>query len=309
MATLAAFEIRGACPADRADVSCYTFGAPRTGNRAFAREYNAAVPDTWSIINDQVCHRFLQVCLEHHSALAWVDVVYGTVYEPCGGELVLQSAQNWGSRLKPVSISCSSTSLLLRDSVSGLSHCHGVRTSDFLTSSSGLLSCQRTPLGPGRRGAPRQVYRALQAPRTASHHQRGRGRHRASGLNRGEEIHNTQMQACDADLWHCRLSGKAVFIKVCKTLSPWQLCCQRERLYYINVIDSASEGAKRVARDGKLCFTCAYLVRFMSDHDCLTCDDPAPTSEHVTQGRPSMWQTGVCRIRKSLSWSCMNAGL
>ncbi len=36
------------------DVSCYTFGAPRTGNHAFAREYNAAVPDTWSIINDQV---------------------------------------------------------------------------------------------------------------------------------------------------------------------------------------------------------------------------------------------------------------
>jgi len=35
-------------------VSCYTFGAPRTGNHAFAREYNAAVPDTWSIINDQV---------------------------------------------------------------------------------------------------------------------------------------------------------------------------------------------------------------------------------------------------------------
>ncbi len=55
MATLAAVEIRSACPADRVDVSCYTFGAPRTGNRAFAREYDAAVPDTWSVINDQVC--------------------------------------------------------------------------------------------------------------------------------------------------------------------------------------------------------------------------------------------------------------
>ena len=60
MATLAAFEIHGACPADKATVSCYTFGAPRTGNRAFAREYNAAVPDTWSIINDQVQHRCLR---------------------------------------------------------------------------------------------------------------------------------------------------------------------------------------------------------------------------------------------------------
>ena len=35
------------------DISCYTFGAPRTGNHAFAREYNEAVPDTWGIINDQ----------------------------------------------------------------------------------------------------------------------------------------------------------------------------------------------------------------------------------------------------------------
>ena len=54
LATLAAFDIRRACPADRADISCYTFGAPRTGNRAFAREYKEAVPETWSVINDQV---------------------------------------------------------------------------------------------------------------------------------------------------------------------------------------------------------------------------------------------------------------
>ena len=35
------------------DLSCYTFGAPRTGNHAFAHEYNELVPDTWGIINDQ----------------------------------------------------------------------------------------------------------------------------------------------------------------------------------------------------------------------------------------------------------------
>jgi hypothetical protein len=44
-----------ACPDHtKLDISCYTFGAPRTGNHAFAREYNEAVPDTWGIINDQV---------------------------------------------------------------------------------------------------------------------------------------------------------------------------------------------------------------------------------------------------------------
>lgn len=35
------------------EVSCYSFGAPRTGNHAFAKDYNKMVPDTWSIINDQ----------------------------------------------------------------------------------------------------------------------------------------------------------------------------------------------------------------------------------------------------------------
>ena len=55
LAKLAAIELRRAHP-DRSalDISCYTFGAPRTGNHAFARDYNAAVEDTWSIINDQV---------------------------------------------------------------------------------------------------------------------------------------------------------------------------------------------------------------------------------------------------------------
>ena len=55
LATLAALEIRMAIPDHtKLDISCYTFGAPRTGNHAFAREYNKAVPDTWGVINDQV---------------------------------------------------------------------------------------------------------------------------------------------------------------------------------------------------------------------------------------------------------------
>jgi len=30
-------------------------GVAPAGNHAFAREFNDLVPDTWSIINDQVC--------------------------------------------------------------------------------------------------------------------------------------------------------------------------------------------------------------------------------------------------------------
>lgn len=58
MATLAAYDIRTGLQAiamSNIEVVCYTFAAPRTGNHAFARDYNATVPDTWSVINDQVC--------------------------------------------------------------------------------------------------------------------------------------------------------------------------------------------------------------------------------------------------------------
>eukprot|EP00208_Stichococcus_sp_RCC1054_P005346 CAMPEP_0206142186 /NCGR_PEP_ID=MMETSP1473-20131121/15880_1 /ASSEMBLY_ACC=CAM_ASM_001109 /TAXON_ID=1461547 /ORGANISM="Stichococcus sp, Strain RCC1054" /LENGTH=1445 /DNA_ID=CAMNT_0053537075 /DNA_START=238 /DNA_END=4575 /DNA_ORIENTATION=- len=51
LATLAAYDIAKAFPSF--EVSCYTFGAPRTGNHAFAKDYNQVVPDTWSVINDQ----------------------------------------------------------------------------------------------------------------------------------------------------------------------------------------------------------------------------------------------------------------
>ena len=62
LATLCAFDIAAAVKQAGAtaeggkpvDVSCYTFGAPRTGNRAFRNEFNSLVPNCWGIINDQV---------------------------------------------------------------------------------------------------------------------------------------------------------------------------------------------------------------------------------------------------------------
>ena len=56
MATLAAYDLRKELVKGgrvEVEVVCYSFGAPRTGNHAFARDYNHMVPDTWSIINDQ----------------------------------------------------------------------------------------------------------------------------------------------------------------------------------------------------------------------------------------------------------------
>lgn len=56
LANLAAYDIVKALEWSEkmTKVICYTFGAPRTGNHAFAADYNRVVPDTWSLINDQV---------------------------------------------------------------------------------------------------------------------------------------------------------------------------------------------------------------------------------------------------------------
>ena len=43
-------------------VLCYTFGAPRTGNAAFAELYNRTVSDTWMLINGQVWHLSVSPC-------------------------------------------------------------------------------------------------------------------------------------------------------------------------------------------------------------------------------------------------------
>ena len=57
LATLAAYDIQQELTnhgqQQQVEVVCYSFGAPRTGNHAFARDYNHMVPDTWSIINGQ----------------------------------------------------------------------------------------------------------------------------------------------------------------------------------------------------------------------------------------------------------------
>lgn len=34
-------------------IVCYAIAAPRTGNHEFAKAYDAAVPHTWNVINDQ----------------------------------------------------------------------------------------------------------------------------------------------------------------------------------------------------------------------------------------------------------------
>ena len=50
---LAAYDIAARLPT--LTVRCYTYGAPRTGNRAFAEDYGRVVEDTWHIINGAQC--------------------------------------------------------------------------------------------------------------------------------------------------------------------------------------------------------------------------------------------------------------
>ena len=63
LALLAAYDISRAMEwvSKPTKVICYTFGAPRVGNHAFAHTYDRMVPETWNIVNDQV----------RRSALPW----------------------------------------------------------------------------------------------------------------------------------------------------------------------------------------------------------------------------------------------
>lgn len=51
-ATLAALDLRLCHPTARFTV--YTFGQPRVGNRPFATEYDALLPEHWAVVCDQV---------------------------------------------------------------------------------------------------------------------------------------------------------------------------------------------------------------------------------------------------------------
>jgi Lipase (class 3) len=51
LATLASHAFKSAYPA--AQITCYTYGQPRVGNRPFAYEYNKMVPDHFAVINGQ----------------------------------------------------------------------------------------------------------------------------------------------------------------------------------------------------------------------------------------------------------------
>ena len=57
LAQLAAHDIAIAAAEQDLDIriGCYTYGSPRVGNHAFAREFDKVVPHCWHVINDQVC--------------------------------------------------------------------------------------------------------------------------------------------------------------------------------------------------------------------------------------------------------------
>ncbi len=61
LATLAAYEFQAEL--EGIDIQCYTFGAPRTGNAAWARDFMHRVPECWHVINDRAFVRGAFLCL------------------------------------------------------------------------------------------------------------------------------------------------------------------------------------------------------------------------------------------------------
>ena len=54
LAVLAGFDIKLAIGSLQMEM--YTYGTPYPGNRAFAREFNELIPETWHVIHDGVSH-------------------------------------------------------------------------------------------------------------------------------------------------------------------------------------------------------------------------------------------------------------
>ena len=70
VAQLASFDIARDLGVSPRQISVYTYGCPRIGNHALAREFQVAVPDTWHIINDNdVVTRGMKVCAPYPSHL------------------------------------------------------------------------------------------------------------------------------------------------------------------------------------------------------------------------------------------------
>ena len=62
IALLAGLEIEQQLNVKQVEV--YTFGAPRPGNHALAKEITHLVPETWQIIDDKVGFLVIRFCLE-----------------------------------------------------------------------------------------------------------------------------------------------------------------------------------------------------------------------------------------------------
>ncbi len=63
LATLAAYDLKGVASNHNLDVqvSCYTFGAPRVGNHAFAEDFDTIINDCFHVVNHQVIIRFRDI--------------------------------------------------------------------------------------------------------------------------------------------------------------------------------------------------------------------------------------------------------
>ena len=221
MATLAAIEISAACPADRVSISCYTFGAPRTGNRAFAREYDAAVPDTWSVINDQVCRfdkRAPWACA--WAVMSVLSCSHTTVIR-CVQTLRTHARSEFGTEEQTLGCGVSHSHVTLTRYITAIlqprlaapadlvSHCECSkvgRPTCWVDARPHLVSEKVNPrlCGPGRCGSPRQIHQTVQASRAASHHKCSWGRHRPTLFHGGEGIaEDTRKSLQCAHIWQC----------------------------------------------------------------------------------------------------------
>lgn len=106
LAVLAAYDIALKCGLFKQQILCYTFGAPRVGNIAFATDYDSHVPNTWQVINDNdvvpKIPRF-GMLYRHVGRKVIINQVGDLIVRPQAVEIALESMVNIFKRSDSIS--------------------------------------------------------------------------------------------------------------------------------------------------------------------------------------------------------------
>ncbi|PRW59946.1 alpha beta-hydrolase [Chlorella sorokiniana] len=154
-------------------VTCYTYGAPRTGNHAFANEMIERVPDTWAVINDQdlvaKAGKFLFL-FKRCGHVALINPEGDLIVNPSFLELNVQRSSYHASVSQHLLLSYNkSLAAILRGQHEGKSISGGVEAFALLTSNPAVRELLVRPLAIRMVSLRRYIHQSLPSVPEAAH--------------------------------------------------------------------------------------------------------------------------------------------